>query len=163
MRWLLRAPPIAGARIVVTDAIPVMVATHGGTSVCPVAPIRSNVAISRLIPPVMRRPTACKGRSNGSWYNGDDSHRKCQYLCAIAQHRSSPRHEFMLASTLANAAIASCDGGHIAHRRSRHSDSRTGSHRLQFFSDAARGMTFRGAAAVSGALPRAACYDFPMA
>ena len=51
-------------------------------------------------------------------------------------------------SALANAAIAFCDGGHIAHRRSRHRDSRTGSHRLQFFSDAARGTTFRGAAAV---------------
>ena len=29
---------------------------------------------------------------------------------------------FMLASALANAAIAFCDGGHIAHRCSRHRD-----------------------------------------
>src|SRR6516162_945784 len=103
-----------------------MVATHAGTLVCPIAPIRSNVAISRLMlpdrmPPVVR-PTACKGRSNESWYNGDDSHRKCQYLGDVAQHRHSPRHQFRLASALANAAIALCDGGHIAHRRSRHSD-----------------------------------------
>src|SRR6516162_7752321 len=90
-----------------------MVATHAGTLVCPVAPIWSNVAHSRFMrppdrmPPMMRRPTACKGRSNGSWYNGDDNHRKSQYLCDVAQHRHSPRHEFMLASALANAAVAS--------------------------------------------------------
>ena len=90
-----------------------MVATHGGALVYPVAPIWSNVAVSRLMfppdrmPPVVRRPTACKGRSDGSWCNGDESHRKCQYLCGVAQHRHSPRHEFMLASALANAAVAS--------------------------------------------------------
>src|SRR6516165_1222276 len=98
-----------------------MVATHAGALVHPVTPIRSNVAISRLMlppdrmPPVVR-PTACKGRFNGSWYNGDDNHRKCQYLGDVAQHLHSPRHKLMLASALANPAIAFCDGGHIAHR-----------------------------------------------